>query len=255
MGLEVHQFGCLSDNYGFLIHDPESGETATVDSPDAEAIDAALEEKQWRLTHILNTHHHFDHAGGNEALKQKWGCTVIGFGGDYDRIPGIDRKVAENDIVDFGGTKARVIEVAGHTSGHVAYHFEEEGMVFVGDTIFALGCGRLFEGTPQQMWSSLQKLMSLADDTIVYCAHEYTQANAAFALTVEPGNQDLLDRSEEINRLRANNIPTVPTSIGLERKTNPFLRPDSANLQSTIRLVGASPLEVFAETRRLKDNF
>ena len=128
-------------------------------------------------------------------------------------------------------------------------------MVFVGDTIFALGCGRLFEGTPQQMWASLQKLMSLADDTIVYCAHEYTQANAAFALTVEPGNQDLLDRSEEINRLRANNIPTVPTSIGLERKTNPFLRPDSANLQSTIGMVGASPLEVFAETRRLKDNF
>ena len=188
-------------------------------------------------------------------LKEKWGCTVLGFGGDYDRIPGIDRKVSENDIVDFGQTRARVLEVAGHTSGHVAYHFEQDRMIFVGDTIFALGCGRLFEGTPQQMWSSLQKLMSLADDTVVYCAHEYTQANAAFALTVEPGNQDLLDRSEEIKRLRASNIPTVPTSIGLERKTNPFLRPDSLNLQSTIGLVGATPLEVFAETRRLKDNF
>ena len=148
-----------------------------------------------------------------------------------------------------------MLEVAGHTSGHVAYHFEQDRMIFVGDTIFALGCGRLFEGTPQQMWSSLQKLMSLADDTVVYCAHEYTQANAAFALTVEPGNQDLLDRSEEIKRLRASNMPTVPTSIGLERKTNPFLRPDSLNLQSTIGLVGATPLEIFAETRRLKDNF
>ena len=143
MGLEVHQFGCLSDNYGFLIHDPESGETATVDSPDAEAIDAALEEKQWRLTHILNTHHHFDHAGGNEALKQKWGCTVIGFGGDYDRIPGIDRKVAENDIVDFGGTKARVLEVAGHTRHvyHVLHHHPHTFVAPTSQKLDSRGCG------------------------------------------------------------------------------------------------------------------
>ncbi len=255
MSLQVHQFQCLSDNYGFLINDPESGDTASVDTPDASAINDALAEKQWKLTHILNTHHHFDHAGGNEELKAKWGCKIVGFDGDFKRIPGIDHKVRENDLVEFGGTQARVIEVAGHTSGHIAYHFDSENMVFVGDTIFALGCGRLFEGTPSQMWESLQKLMALKDETAVYCAHEYTQANAAFALSVEPENQDLLDRSSEIDRLRAENLATVPTSIGLERKTNPFVRPGSMNLQSTIGLVGASPVEVFAETRRLKDNF
>ncbi len=255
MSLQVHQFQCLSDNYGFLIHDLESGDTASVDTPEATAINAALEEKQWRLTHIFNTHHHFDHAGGNEELKAKWDCKIIGFDGDFERIPGIDHRVRENDLVEFGGTTARVIEVAGHTSGHVAYHFESDQMVFVGDTIFALGCGRLFEGTALQMWESLEKLMSLNDDTIVYCAHEYTQANAAFALSVEPENEDLLKRCNEIDRLRSQNLATVPTSIGLERKTNPFVRPSSANLQSTIGLVGGSAVEVFAETRRLKDNF
>ena len=255
MSLQVHQFQCLSDNYGFLIHDPESGDTASVDTPEAAAINNALEEKHWKLTHIFNTHHHFDHAGGNEELKAKWGCQIIGFDGDFERIPGIDQRVRENDLVEFGGTTARVIEVAGHTSGHVAYHFESDQMVFVGDTIFALGCGRLFEGTPGQMWGSLEKLMSLNDDTVVYCAHEYTQANAAFALSVEPENQDLVKRCDEIDRLRSQNLATVPTSIGLERKTNPFVRPSSINLQSTIGLVGRSPVEVFAETRRLKDNF
>ena len=255
MSLQVHQFKCLSDNYGFLIHDPVSGDTASVDTPEADAINAALREKQWKLTHILNTHHHFDHAGGNEMLKAQWGCKIVGFDGDFGRIPGIDRRVNEDDLVEFGGTEARVIEVAGHTSGHIAFYFESDDMVFVGDTIFALGCGRLFEGTPSQMWESLQKLMALKDETVVYCAHEYTQANAAFALSVEPENQALIARTKEINRLRAENLATVPTSIGLERKTNPFVRPSSQNLQATIGLLGASPVEVFAETRRLKDNF
>jgi len=255
MTLDVHMFPCLSDNYGFLIHDPAADVTATIDTPDADAINRALEEKGWRLTHILNTHHHFDHAGGNEALKARWGCTVVGAANDAARIPGIDVRVKDGDVFEFGTTHARVIEVPGHTSGHIAYYFEDEGIAFVGDTLFALGCGRLFEGTPEQMWSSLKKLMSLPDDTVVYCAHEYTQANAAFALTVEPHNPALKARAEEIERLRAQGVPTVPTTIGLEKATNPFLRPDSEDLRATLGLETADPVTVFAETRRRKDHF
>ncbi|MEJ2089218.1 MAG: hydroxyacylglutathione hydrolase, partial [Gammaproteobacteria bacterium] len=202
-----------------------------------------------------NTHHHFDHAGGNEALKAQWGCVVVGAANDASRIPGIDVKVADGDTYQFGNHAARILEVPGHTTGHIAYYFADDGVAFVGDTLFALGCGRLFEGTPQQMWTSLKKLMALPDDTIVYCAHEYTQANAAFALTVEPGNEALLARSAEIDRLRAEGIPTVPTTIGLEKATNPFLRPDSANLRTTIGLQDAELVDVFAETRRRKDRF
>ena len=255
MGLEVHQIACLSDNYGFLVHDPVNNVTASIDSPEAGPINEALQEKGWQLTHILNTHHHFDHAGGNEALKEQWGCTIVGAANDAERIPGIDTRVSDGDTFEFGATNAQVLEVPGHTSGHIAYYFADDGIAFVGDTLFALGCGRLFEGTPQQMWTSLQKLMALPDETVVYCAHEYTQANAAFALSVEPGNAALKDRAEEIDQLRAQGIPTVPTTIGLEKATNPFLRPASENLQDTVGLVGASLVEVFAETRKRKDNF
>jgi hydroxyacylglutathione hydrolase len=255
MTLEVHMFPCLSDNYGFLIHDGQADVTAVIDTPEVGPIDAALAEKGWRLTHILNTHHHFDHAGGNEALKAQWGCVVVGAANDASRIPGIDVKVADGDTYQFGNHAARILEVPGHTTGHIAYYFADDGVAFVGDTLFALGCGRLFEGTPQQMWTSLKKLMALPNDTTVYCAHEYTQANAAFALTVEPGNEALLARSAEIDRLRAEGIPTVPTTIGLEKATNPFLRPDSADLRTTIGLQDAELVDVFAETRRRKDRF
>ena len=255
MGIEVHQFPCLSDNYGFLIHDSDSGVTATIDTPEVGPINAALEEKGWRLTHILNTHHHFDHAGGNEALKAQWGCQVVGAANDAARIPGIDVEVADGDVFEFGSAKATVIETPGHTSGHIAYYFAEDGVAFVGDTLFALGCGRLFEGTPEQMWSSLSKLAELPGETVVYCAHEYTQANAAFALSVEPGNAALVDRAEEIDRLRAANTPTVPTTIARELETNPFLRPTSVNLQETVGMIGGDPVAVFAETRKRKDNF
>ena len=255
MTLQVHMFPCLSDNYGFLLHDPEADVTAVIDTPEVEPINAALEEKGWRLTHILNTHHHFDHAGGNEALKARWGATVVGAANDAERIPGIDIRVADGDEFQFGNSTARVLEVPGHTSGHIAYYFADDGMAFVGDTLFALGCGRLFEGTPEQMWSSLKKLMALPDETVVYCAHEYTQSNAAFALTVEPDNADLKARSEEIDRLREAGVPTVPTTIALEKATNPFLRPDSPNLRQTLGMMDADTVEVFAETRRRKDNF
>ncbi len=255
MALQVHQFPCRSDNYGFLAHDPVAGVTACVDTPDAEATNAGLEEKGWRLTHILNTHHHGDHTGANLELKERWGCTIVGAANDSERIPGIEVRVSDGDVYEFGSLQAKVLEVPGHTTGHIAYYFESEGIAFVGDTLFALGCGRLFEGTPEMMWTSLQKLMALPDETVVYCAHEYTQANAQFALSVEPGNEGLVARSKEIDDLRAKGMPTVPTTIGLERATNPFVRPMSENLQSTIGLNGADLVAVFAETRKRKDNF
>ncbi len=255
MTFEVHQFPCLSDNYGYLVHDAATGATASIDTPEADAINAALEARGWRLTHILNTHHHFDHAGGNEALKARWGCTIIGAANDAQRIPGIDQRVADGDVVQVGNLQARVLEVPGHTSGHIAYYFAEQGAAFVGDTLFALGCGRLFEGSPQQMWTSLQALMRLPDETLVYCAHEYTQSNAAFALSVEPRNDALVARAAEIEALRAQGRPTVPSTLALEKATNPFLRPDSLEIQRNTRLEGAPLVDVFAETRRLKDHF
>jgi len=253
--LDIHMFPCLTDNYGFLIRDPETGACASIDTPDFGAIDGALEETGWRLTYILNTHHHPDHVGANLALKEKWGCTIVGPRADAARIPGIDVEAGEGDRVALGAAEALVIDTPGHTRGHTAYYFEESKAVFVGDTLFALGCGRLFEGEPAQMWASLQKLAALPSDTAVYCAHEYTQANARFALTVEPQNADLTRRAEEIDARRAQGLPTVPTRIDLELATNPFLRPASTDLQATLGMVGADPVAVFAETRRRKDVF
>ena len=253
--LEIYQIPCLQDNYGFLVHDPETGATATIDTPEVAPINQALAAKGWRLTHILNTHHHFDHAGGNEELKAQWNCQVVGAAIDAERIPGIDVALADGDTLTLGSKQARIIEVPGHTSGHIAYYFAADEVAFVGDTLFALGCGRLFEGTPQQMSESLAKIMALPDETTVYCAHEYTEANAAFAVTVEPANPALQKRVKEIQALRAAGKPTVPTSIGLERATNPFVRSDSAELQAVLNLSGADEVAVFAETRRRKDHF
>lgn len=253
--LIVHQIPCLSDNYGYLLHSQKTGETATIDTPEVEPILKALDEKGWRLTHILNTHHHFDHAGGNQELKTRTGCTVIGPRDEASKIPGIDRAVGDGDTVEFGDVKAKVIGVPGHTLGHIAYYFDDAGIAFVGDSLFALGCGRIFEGTPPQMWESLSKLAALPDATTVYCAHEYTQANAKFALSVEPGNEALASRARQIDELRREGKPTVPTTIGLEKATNPFLRPQSPNLQETVGLEGADLVDVFAKTRELKDNF
>lgn len=253
--LEIHQFPCLSDNYGYLIHDRETGQTASIDTPEAAKIDLALEERGWRLTHILNTHHHFDHAGGNLELKKRWQCTIVGAAEDAARIPGIDVRLRDGDEFQFGGQRARIFDVSGHTLGHIAYHFADSRALFCGDALFSLGCGRLFEGTPARMWESLQKLLALPDETRVFCAHEYTQANARFAVTVEPDNQALLKRVEEIDRLRAAQKPTVPTTLGLEKATNPFLRPDSPALQETLAMQGADLSSVFAETRRRKDSF
>jgi hydroxyacylglutathione hydrolase len=248
-------FPCLADNYGYLLHDPESGATAAVDTPDAEEIARQLDSRGWRLTHIFNTHHHADHAGGNLALKRRTGCKVVGPRADAARIPGIDVAVGEGDAVELGAHLAAVHDTPGHTRGHIVYHFAEARAAFVGDTLFAMGCGRLFEGTPSEMWSSLQKILQWPDETRIYCAHEYTQSNARFALTVEPNNAALRARAADVARLRAEGAWTVPTTLREERATNPFLRPQSSDLRATIGLGPAPDVDVFAKTRALKDAF
>ena len=253
--LEIHMFPCLADNYGYLLHDAGSGATATVDTPDAEEILRQLDAKGWRLTHVLNTHHHSDHAGGNLALKARTGCTIVGPRADAARIPGIDVTVGEGDMVAIGAHRARVHDTPGHTRGHIVYHFAEARAAFVGDTLFSLGCGRLFEGTPGEMWNSLQKILRWPGDTKLYCAHEYTASNARFALTVEPQNAALKARAEAVAKLRAAGTPTVPSTLDEERATNPFLRPASVELRAMVGLVGAPDVEVFAKTRALKDAF
>ena len=253
--LTIHMFPCLTDNYGYLLHDADSGTTAAVDTPDAEEIAVQLDAKGWRLTHILNTHHHADHAGGNLALKRRTGCTIVGPRADAARIPGIDIGVGDGDEVALGAHRARVFDTPGHTRGHIVYWFEGARAAFVGDTLFALGCGRLFEGSPRDMWTSLQKILAWPDDTRLYCAHEYTQSNARFALTVEPQNRALVERAAQVARLRAAGKPTVPTTLVEERATNPFLRPQSLGLRATIGLEEAPDVEVFARTRALKDAF
>ena len=239
MPLDVHQFPCLSDNYGFLIRDRETGKTATIDTPDAAAIEAELGKLGWTLDLIMNTHWHPDHAGGNAALQAATGATIVG-PSEVTRIAPLDRPVTEGDTVELGATKFRVFDTSGHTAGHVTYYDEGDGVAFVGDTLFALGCGRLFEGTPQMMWKALSKLTALPDETKVYCAHEYTAANARFALSVDDA-PEVRARAEEVFAARARGEPTVPTTIGAEKAANPFLRAGNA--------------ERFGEVRAAKDVF
>lgn len=239
--LEVVQVPVLSDNYVYLVHDAASGETAIVDPAVADPVRAAADARGWRITQILNTHWHPDHVGANAALKAATGCTITGPAAEAAKIPGIDRAVTEGDEVRIGGHAGRVIDVPGHTAGHNAYHFAADGLLFCGDTLFAMGCGRLFEGTPEQMFASLGKLMALPDDTLVFCAHEYTAANGRFALTVEPANQALQARMAEVVAAREAGRPTVPSTIALERATNPFTR--------------AGSVDEFAVRRAGKDSF
>lgn len=253
--IEIAQFPCLSDNYGYLVHDATSGETACIDTPETAPILETLNQRGWTLTHIWNTHHHYDHAGNNLEIKEKTGCTIIGPAGEADKIPGLDRAVDDGDKVHLGAHEARILNVGGHTLGHIAYHMAEASVAFVGDSLFALGCGRVFEGTMAQMWASLEKLNALPDGTQIYCAHEYTGANAAFAVTIDPDNEALQARVADIAALRAEGKPTVPTEIALERATNPFLRATDAGVQAHLGMSGAAPVDVFAEIRARKDNF
>ncbi len=252
MSLEFHQFPCLSDNYGVLVHDAASNTTISVDAPDAGAVRDALAEKGWTLTHILVTHHHADHTQGIDELKTVTGCTVIG--PDNSEIVGVDRKVADGDVLQLAGDTVSVIATPGHTLDMLNFHFVNAGVLFAADTLFALGCGRVFEGTPEMMWQSLSKLAKLPGETVVYCGHEYTQANAKFSLTIDGGNKALQDRAAQIDEMRARGEPTVPTTIALELETNPFLRASDPQIRKNLGMEAASDSEVFAEIRERKNN-
>jgi hydroxyacylglutathione hydrolase len=258
--MDVLQFPALGDNYGFAVRCRKTKTVALVDAPDEGAIARALSSAGWESpSMILNTHHHRDHVGANGGVRARFPdarVVVVAPRREAEKIGDVDVAVEEGDVVEIGDVRATVRETPGHTLGHVVYHFEEEKKVFVGDTMFALGCGRLFEGTPAMMWASMQKLLAMSDDTQVYCAHEYTQSNAKFALSVDPTNEALRARAREIDALRAKGEPTVPTTIGLERLTNPFCRPDSAGVQNGVNMLGSSDLAaVFGAVRSAKDNF
>lgn len=253
MVLQVHQFPCLSDNYGFLLHDPGSEETVCIDTPDAEAYLREAGHKGWQITQIWNTHWHPDHAGGNAAIKAATGCTVVAPAAEADKIEGVDREVRHGDIVPLGEREAQVIDVGGHTNGHVAYHLPAAKLAFVGDSLFALGCGRMFEGTAPQFWASLSRLKALPPETLLYCAHEYTQSNARFAVHADPDNAYLQDYARRIDACRAEGKPTVPTNLARELAANPFLRADEPALQA--RWGGGDAVATFAALRTAKDSF
>ncbi len=251
--LEIDLFSCRSDNFGVLLHDPATGATASIDAPEEKPILDALARRGWTLSHIFTTHHHADHVEANLALKDRFGATIVGPA--REAIPGIDRKVDGGDSFDFAGRRVEVIWTPGHTAGHICFHLPAEKLLFAADTLFALGCGRLFEGTPAQMWQSLGKLAALPEETTVYFGHEYTLSNARFAVTVDPDNAALASRVAEIEALRAAGAFTAPTTIGLEKATNPFLRAGDPSIRCHLGMETASDAEVFTEIRARKDRF
>ncbi|MGI9399639.1 MAG: hydroxyacylglutathione hydrolase [Rhizobiaceae bacterium] len=249
--IEFFQFNCLDDNFGVLVHSGSTGQTASIDAPDAAAVAAALDEKGWNLTHIFVTHHHADHTQGVAALKEKTNCHVIG--PDNPSIANLDQTVGDGDSFQFAGETVNVIATPGHTLDMINFHMPAQKVAFTADTLFALGCGRVFEGTPHQMWDSLEKLSKLPPETTIYCGHEYTLANAKFALTVDGTNAELATRADEIEALRAQNKPTLPTTLALELRTNPFLRPSDPVIRKNLGMEDASDADVFAEIRARKD--
>lgn len=255
MPLDLVVIPCLSDNYTYLLHDPDSGATAVIDVPDAAPVQAALAERGWTLTDILITHHHHDHVGGVEALRKTTGARVTGAAADDHRLPQLDHAVAAGDVITLGSETAEVMDAPGHTVGHIAYYFSDSGILCTGDSLMALGCGRLFEGTAEQMWGTLSRFAALPGETRVCSGHEYTQANARFALSVEPENADLQTRSRAIDAARAEGRPTVPATITEERATNPFLRASIPSVKSAVEMAGAPDSDVFAQIRRMKDAF
>jgi hydroxyacylglutathione hydrolase len=253
--LEILQLPILKDNYIYLIHDTESGDTAVVDPGLAQPVLDALAQKGWLLKYIFNTHHHWDHVDGNLELKQKTGCKVVAAKDDADRIPGLDIGVNDGDALSLGQHLVRIIATPGHTRHHIVYYFADDQKLFCGDTLFVMGCGRLFEGTAEQLWQSLQKLKALPAATQIYCTHEYTQINGQFALMLEPDNLQLQQKMSIVNDLRAKHQPTVPSTIEQELATNPFFREHSISLQGSINRCNHTPIQVFTEIRRLKDHF
>ena len=239
--LEIFQLAVLEDNYIYILHDPSTQTVAVVDPSIAPPVQQFLHKKNWKLDYILNTHHHWDHTGGNKVLKREWGCKVVGFLQDAHRIPEIDIPLNEGDTFSFGSTSCKVLFLPGHTIGHIAFWFSKEKKLFCGDTLFAMGCGRLFEGSYQQMFDSLSIIKKLPKDTEIYCAHEYTEQNGQFALTVDPKNQDLKQRMKQVVDQRKSKKPTIPFLLSEDLKTNPFLR--------------AKELSAFKSLRIKKDSF
>jgi len=253
MGLQVEQFMCRTDNFGILIRDEATGAVGLIDAPEEGPILEAIERTGWTPGVLFVTHHHPDHVEANLALKARFKLRIVGPKAEAAKIPGIDETVEEGSDLTFGEERVRVIETPGHTAGHVAYVFETSGVAFTADTLFALGCGRLFEGSPATMHASLQKLAALPAETTVYCGHEYTLSNARFAMTVDPTNPVLKERVAKIEALRAQGKPTLPTTIGAERSTNPFMRPHDPAIRRNLGMETASDAEVFAEIRKRKD--
>lgn len=253
--LEIVQLPVLNDNYIYILHEPIGNETAVVDPALAGPVLEILSEKGWKLNYIFNTHHHGDHVGGNRELKQETGCKIIASAFDKQRIPGIDITLEHGDSIGLGKETFEILATPGHTNGHIVYYCESSKALFCGDTLFSLGCGRLFEGTAKQMWNSLQQIKNLPESTRIYCAHEYTKANGNFALTIEADNPALQRRLEEVTTLVARNQPTVPSTLSQELATNPFLREQCVAVQETLGMLGREPVDVFARIRQLKDRF
>lgn len=253
MAADIRIVPCLSDNFGYLVHDPATGATASIDAPEAAPLIAALEKEGWKLTDILVTHHHADHVGGIAELKQKYQCRVVAPHDANAKIADVDLRVEEGDVVKVGGLSARVFETPGHTLDHISYVFDDDRVLFAADTLFSIGCGRVFEGTYPMMWQSLKKLRTLPDDYRVYCGHEYTASNMKFCLGIDPTNEALKKRADEVTQLRAVGKPTIPVLLGLEKKTNVFLRADDPAIASAVRLKGFSEDDVFGELRERKN--
>jgi hydroxyacylglutathione hydrolase len=253
MAADIRVFTCLSDNFGYLVHDGETGATASIDAPEAGAILAALEHQGWKLTDILITHHHGDHVGGVAELKRRYGCRVVAPHDRTTKIADADQRVANGDVVKVGNLLARVLETPGHTLDHISYVFDGDKALFAADTLFSIGCGRVFEGTYPMMWDSLLRLRALPDDFKLYCGHEYTASNVKFALTVEPDNPALQARAAEVARLRADSRPTIPALLGEEKRANVFLRADDPAVAAKLHMKGASAAEVFGELRERKN--
>src|ERR1700757_4353257 len=253
MAAEIPASPCLSDNFGYLIHDPATKATASIDAPEAGPIIKALEREGWTLTDILITHHHHDHVGGVAELKQKYRCRVVGPHDKTTKIANVDLRVGNSDVVKVGNLLARVLETPGHTLDHISYVFDNDKALFAADTLFSIGCGRVFEGNHPMMWDSLLKLRALPDDFRLYCGHEYTAANVKFALTVEPDNAALNARAAEVTKLRSENKPTIPTLLGEEKKANVFLRADDPAVAARLHMKGAAAADVFGELRERKN--
>ena len=251
--LQAHQFPCRSDNFGLLLRYGDDGSAVAIDAPETTAMRKAIAETGWKLTHLLITHHHADHVEGNLEIKAETGCQVFGPRAEAGKIPGLTTEIGGGEGFKLGSNRVEVLDTPGHTLGHISYHFPDAKIACVADTLFSLGCGRILEGDPQMMWASLQKLMALPPETTFYCGHEYTQANARFALTIEPGNAALAARAAEVDRLRAAGQPTLPSTIGAELTFNPFLRPSSPEIRQRLGMADQADWQVFAEIRERKN--